>query len=244
MSKYARIIGDISDFFSDRVSQFRELPKEIQQDFIGQLEADATDTGLLRRFIEESNDIGYEVRPVDEFNFGVFSKSDDDLLMDGLSAEDASRVAEQYNVEEAINLSYELPDEVLGAMTTFDQGAVEGLMPSIMGRITAPAAGGVVVGGGLLAPEDAMAGQTPQQISSLLAVPAEIGSALNEAVVGTLDFIGPDTINAVSQLAGSQFRVPRLSDQELVRRYTQGGYMGQGVPRDVVRTATGLLSPL
>lgn len=94
---------------------------------------------------------------------------------------------------------------------------------------------------GLLATEAV----TPEgQLNPLLAVPAEIGSALNEAVVGTLDFIGPDTINAVSQLAGSEFRVPRLSDQEMIRRYTQGGYMGQGVPRDVVRTATGLLSPL
>ena len=94
--------------------------------------------------------------------------------------------------------------------------------------------------GALIASEAA----TPEgQLNPLLAVPAEIGSALNEAVVGTLDFLGPDTINAVSQLAGSDLRVPRLSDQDVVKMYTQGGYMEQGVPRDAIRTATGLLSP-
>jgi len=86
---------------------------------------------------------------------------------------------------------------------------------------------------------------TPEgQLNPLLAVPAEVGSALNEAVVGTLDFLGPDTINAISELIGSEYRMPRLSDQELVRLYTQGGYMDEGYGRDAIRTATGLLSPL
>ena len=94
---------------------------------------------------------------------------------------------------------------------------------------------------GLLATEAA----TPEgQLNPLLAVPAEIGSALNEAVVGTVDFLVPDTVNAVSELIGSEYRMPRLSDQELVRLYTQGGYMDEGYGRDAIRTATGLLSPL
>lgn len=104
--------------------------------------------------------------------------------------------------------------------------------------LASPAPVGVV--GGLLATEAV----TPEgQLNPLLAVPAEVGSALNEAVVGTLDFIGPDTVNAISQLAGSDFRVPRLSDQDLVKMYTQGGYMDEGYGRDFVRTATGLLQP-
>ena len=86
---------------------------------------------------------------------------------------------------------------------------------------------------------------TPEgQLNPLLAIPAEVGSALNEAVVGTLDFIGPDTVNAVSELIGTDYRMPRLSDQELVKLYTQGGYMDEGYGRDAIRTATGLLSPL
>lgn len=105
--------------------------------------------------------------------------------------------------------------------------------------LATPAPVGAV--GGLLASEAA----TPEgQLNPLLAVPAEIGSALNEAVVGTLDFVGPDTVNAVSELIGSEYRMPRLSDQELVRLYTQGGYMDEGYGRDAIRTATGLLSPL
>ena len=95
--------------------------------------------------------------------------------------------------------------------------------------------------GGLLASEAV----TPKgQLNPLLAVPAEIGSALNEGIVGTLDFIGPDTVNAISELLGAEYRMPRLSDQELVRLYTQGGYMDEGYGRDAIRTATGLLSPL
>lgn len=126
------------------------------------------------------------------------------------------------------------PEQYRSVNAAFDSDEVNN--PNLM---ASPAPVGAV--GGLLATE----AMTPEgQLNPLLAVPAEVGSALNEAIVGTLDFIGPDTINAVSELAGSEFRVPRLSDQELVRRYTQGGYMQQGAPRNVVRTATGLLSPL
>jgi len=126
------------------------------------------------------------------------------------------------------------PEQIRSTSAAFDPDEIGN--PNIM---ASPASVGVAAG--LLASEAA----TPSgELNPLLAVPAEVGSALNEAIVGTLDFIGPDTINAVSELSGSEFRVPRLSDQELIRRYTQGGYMQQGAPRDVVRTATGLLSPL
>lgn len=100
----------------------------------------------------------------------------------------------------------------------------------------APVAGAA----GLLATE----ALTPQgQVNPLLGVPAEFSAGLADAVIGTLDFLGPDTINAVAQLAGSERRVPRLGDQPAVRRYTQGGYLPQGAARDVVYTAGGLLSP-
>lgn len=99
----------------------------------------------------------------------------------------------------------------------------------------------VGVAGGLLASKAV----TPEgQLNPLISIPAEIGSALNEALVGTVDFLVPDTVNAVSELIGSEYRMPRLSDQELVRLYSQGGYMDEGYGRDAIRTATGLLSPL
>lgn len=126
------------------------------------------------------------------------------------------------------------PEQIRSFSAAFDPDEVNN--PNIM---ASPASVGAV--SSLLATEAA----TPEgQLNPLLAVPAEVGAALNEAVVGTVDFLVPDTVNAVSELIGSEYRMPRLSDQELVRRYTQGGYMEQGVPRDVVRTATGLLSPL
>lgn len=126
------------------------------------------------------------------------------------------------------------PEQIRSLNAAFDPDQVDS--PNILAT---PAPVGAV--GGLLASEAA----TPEgQLNPLLAVPAEVGSALNEAVVGTLDFLGPDTINAISELIGSEYRMPRLSDQELVRLYTQGGYMDEGYGRDAIRTATGLLSPL
>lgn len=136
-----------------------------------------------------------------------------------------------YEAQGAVNYSAQDPSTVRSYYgAAFDPDNVG--KPYIMGS---PAAVG------LLATEAA----TPEgQLNPLLAVPAEIGSALNEAIVGTADFLVPDTVNAVSELIGSEYRMPRLSDQELVKLYTQGGYMDEGYGRDAIRTATGLLSPL
>jgi hypothetical protein len=126
------------------------------------------------------------------------------------------------------------PDQIRSTSAAFDPDEIGN--PNIM---ASPAPVGAV--GGLLASEAV----TPEgQLNPLLAVPAEIGSALNEAIVGTADFLVPDTVNAISELLGTEYRMPRLSDQELVRLYTQGGYMDEGYGRDAIRTATGLLSPL
>lgn len=126
------------------------------------------------------------------------------------------------------------PEQIRSTSAAFDPDEIGN--PNIM---ASPAPVGAAAG--LLASEAA----TPAgELNPLLAVPAEVSSALGEAIVGTADFLGPDTINAISELMGSDYRMPRLSDQELVRLYTQGGYMDEGYGRDAIRTATGLLSPL
>jgi hypothetical protein len=149
-----------------------------------------------------------------------------------------------------------------GAFQVFDERVVKGIQDYIdavrLGKPIPQSVKSTVVGAGILTASQANAGIIPDELESMLqpememgtgrpsnfvGVPAEFGAGVADAVVGTLDFLGPDTINAVAQLAGSERRVPRLGDQPAVRRYTQGGYLPQGTARDVVYTAGGLLSP-
>jgi len=68
-------------------------------------------------------------------------------------------------------------------------------------------------------------------------VAGEFAAGANRAVTGTLDFIGPDTINAGLRLAGVDAQVPGVG--EVVESMTgfrpgQGGYMAPGAARDAV----------
>lgn len=63
----------------------------------------------------------------------------------------------------------------------------------------------------------------------------------NKAVLETLDFLGPDQVNAIMSLAGSDKRVPTLADSDLGRQATQS-YMQPGLGRDVAR-AGGAMVP-
>ena len=69
-------------------------------------------------------------------------------------------------------------------------------------------------------------------------------AAVNRGAVDTLNFLGPDQINAVLQLSGSDKRIPTFSDIPGVEQATQGNYMEPGTARDIVRTAGEFLSPL
>jgi len=203
-------------------------PVYAANEILGKMPSQTDDFGLLSRYsgdtgviIDNVIDMGPKTKPMrmvaEEMSGGNRADYLDELERTGAKTiilQDPSKVRSYYSA------AFD-PDEIGN--------------PNIM---ASPAPVGAV--GGLLASEAV----TPEgQLNPLLAVPAEIGSALNEAVVGTLDFIGPDTVNAVSELIGSEYRMPRLSDQELVRLYSQGGYMDEGYGRDFVRTATGLLQP-
>lgn len=69
-------------------------------------------------------------------------------------------------------------------------------------------------------------------------------AGVNRGLVDTLNFVGPDQVNAVLQLSGSDNRIPTFSDIPGVQQATQGGYMEPGTARDVVRTGSEFLSPL
>lgn len=66
---------------------------------------------------------------------------------------------------------------------------------------------------------------------------AEMAAAANKSIFQFLDFIGPDNVNAVLELAGSDSRVPTFTGSLA----SDGGYMEEGVARDMVQAGGALL---
>lgn len=65
----------------------------------------------------------------------------------------------------------------------------------------------------------------------------EFASSINKSVAETIDFFGPDAINSIMGLAGSEKRVPRLSDT-LEEKLGIGAPIGEaGTKQDVIRAA-------
>lgn len=62
---------------------------------------------------------------------------------------------------------------------------------------------------------------------------AEFAAATNRSVLDFVDFLGPDTANAVLDLVGSERRVTPLAEQI----GSEGGFMGDGLARDAVQGA-------
>ena len=71
-----------------------------------------------------------------------------------------------------------------------------------------------------------------------LDVLGEFAAGANRSVTEFVDFLGPDTANAILSLAGSESRVPRLSDNI---PGIQGGFMEEGLARDVVGATGGAI---
>lgn len=94
--------------------------------------------------------------------------------------------------------------------------------------------------------------EQPQQISpagqAILDVPggaavSEFASAVNRGAINLLDFIGPEQINNVLQLMGSESRVPTLGEQPIVQEAITGEFMEPGLARQAVRTAGEFVAP-
>ena len=79
---------------------------------------------------------------------------------------------------------------------------------------------------------------------NLVAPALEGMAAVNRGAVDTLNFVGPDQVNAILQLSGSEKRVPTLNNIPGIDEATAGNYMQEGLPRDIVRTGGEFLSPL
>jgi len=84
-------------------------------------------------------------------------------------------------------------------------------------------------------PEAAAPSQTPKESDSgVVNVLAELAAGANRSVAEFVDFLGPDTANAILSLAGSETRVPTLMESI---PGIKGGFMEEGLGRDVVRAA-------
>lgn len=73
---------------------------------------------------------------------------------------------------------------------------------------------------------------------ALLSVPGvpsltEFAAGSNRSVAGFLDFLGPDNINAVLELAGSESRVPTFTGAIA----SEGGFVEDGLQKDILSTA-------
>ena len=69
---------------------------------------------------------------------------------------------------------------------------------------------------------------------------SELAAAANRSVTEFVDFLGPDTVNAVLNLSGSEYRMPTLTGS-LESTGIQGGFMEPGTPRDIVKAAGSLI---
>lgn len=68
---------------------------------------------------------------------------------------------------------------------------------------------------------------------------SELAASANKSIFQMIDFLGADNVNAVLDLVGSDKKVPTLSENLA----SDGGYMEEGLGRDIVQTA-GKLVPV
>ena len=95
--------------------------------------------------------------------------------------------------------------------------------------------------------EDAQASVTKPQDGLLKDtgdVLGEIAAGVNRVVVDALNFFTVDQVNAISQLMGSDKRVPTLYDVPQIKEATTGNFMDKGALRQAVRQGGEFLSPI
>jgi hypothetical protein len=111
--------------------------------------------------------------------------------------------------------------------------------------VSMPVAGAILAG--TMTAEDAQA-SVPQVKDGLLKdtgdVLLETMAGVNRGVMDALNFVTTDQVNAVSQLMGSDKRVPTLYDMPLIEEGTSGNFMDKGALRQAVRQGSEFLSPI
>jgi hypothetical protein len=111
--------------------------------------------------------------------------------------------------------------------------------------VSMPVAGAILAG--TMTPEDAQASVTKPQDGLLKDtgdVLLETMAGVNRGVMDALNFVTTDQVNAISQLMGSDKRVPTLYDVPQIKDATSGNFMEKGALRQAVRQGSEFLSPI
>ena len=134
----------------------------------------------------------------------------------------------------------------LGMRHQYSQGIIdEKLLRKIYDNtaVKGAAAGGVLASGGANANVPSASSQDGL-LKDTGDVLGEIMAGANRGVVDALNFFTVDQINAVSQLMGSDKRLPTLYDVPLIEDATSGNFMEKGALRQAVRQGSEFLSPI
>ena len=79
-------------------------------------------------------------------------------------------------------------------------------------------------------------GEIEDAFQSIPGVPAlsELAAGANRSIAGMVDFFGPDTVNAILEVAGSDKRVPTLTQAVAAPR---GSFLEPGLAQEIISTA-------
>jgi hypothetical protein len=134
----------------------------------------------------------------------------------------------------------------LGMRHQYSQGIIdEKLLRKIYDNtaVKGAAAGGVLASGGANANVPSASSQDGL-LKDTGDVLGEIMAGANRGVVDALNFFTVDQVNAISQLLGSDKRVPTLYDVPQIKDATSGNFMEKGALRQAVRQGSEFLSPI
>ena len=76
-----------------------------------------------------------------------------------------------------------------------------------------------------------------------LAVLGEFAAAGNRSLAEAIDFVGPGALNAVLRLAGSDYQLPTAAGLHDQMPGAEGGFMDEGMARDMVQAGGQVLTP-
>lgn len=80
-------------------------------------------------------------------------------------------------------------------------------------------------------------------VAPVVAPFSEFAAAANRGALKFAESLTIDPLNSSAQLLGIEGRVPKPSDTEFVQRFTKGDFLGDGLPKKVIRTAGELAGP-
>jgi len=75
------------------------------------------------------------------------------------------------------------------------------------------------------------------------AVATELAASINKGAIDLVDFLGPNSINSILRLGGSDLRVPKLAETKAGKKATARDFIDEGLGRDIVQTVGELIGP-